>query len=84
MKKKDKMKQRKQEIEELLACGITIIEEKEIVGGIFSGEKVVLTGSLQNYKRSEAGKIIEENTPEQFFSNPTSDRVKLFLSKVLY
>lgn len=32
----------------------------------------------------ENGKIIEENTPEQFFSNPTSDRVKLFLSKVLY
>ena len=49
-----------QEIEELLSLGITIIEEKEIVGGIFSGEKVVLTGSLQNYKRSEAGKLIEE------------------------
>lgn len=32
----------------------------------------------------ESGKIIEENTPEQFFSNPNSDRVKLFLSKVLY
>ena len=44
--------------------GITIIEEKEIVGGIFSGEKVVLTGSLKNYKRSEAGKIIEENGGE--------------------
>lgn len=49
-----------QEIEELLACGITIIEEKEVARGIFSGEKVVLTGSLQNYKRSEAGKLIEE------------------------
>ena len=32
----------------------------------------------------ESGKIIEENTPEQFFSNPKSDRVKLFLSKVLH
>ena len=32
----------------------------------------------------ESGKIIEENTPEQFFSNPQSDRVKLFLSKVLH
>lgn len=32
----------------------------------------------------ENGKIIEENSPDQFFSDPKSDRVKLFLSKVLY
>ena len=32
----------------------------------------------------ENGKIIEENTPDKFFSDPKSDRVKLFLSKVLY
>ena len=32
----------------------------------------------------EDGKIIEENTPDKFFSDPKSDRVKLFLSKVLY
>lgn len=29
------------------------------------------------------GKIVEENTPEQIFSNPQSDRLKDFLSKVL-
>ncbi|NOX15575.1 MAG: amino acid ABC transporter ATP-binding protein, partial [Epsilonproteobacteria bacterium] len=28
----------------------------------------------------EAGQIIEENTPEEFFENPQSDRLKLFLS----
>jgi len=31
----------------------------------------------------EDGKIVEENTPEAFFSNPSSDRAKDFLAKVL-
>ena len=31
----------------------------------------------------EDGKIVEENTPEAFFSNPKSDRAKDFLAKVL-
>jgi len=31
----------------------------------------------------EAGQIIEENTPEEFFDNPQSDRLKLFLSQIL-
>ena len=31
----------------------------------------------------EDGKIVEENTPEAFFSNPNSDRAKDFLAKVL-
>ncbi|MGA8988267.1 amino acid ABC transporter ATP-binding protein [Aeromicrobium sp.] len=29
------------------------------------------------------GQIIEENTPEEFFTNPTSDRAKDFLGKIL-
>ena len=29
------------------------------------------------------GKIVEENTPEEFFANPKEDRTKEFLSKVL-
>jgi polar amino acid transport system ATP-binding protein len=29
------------------------------------------------------GKIIEEDTPEHFFTNPTNDRTKLFLSQIL-
>jgi len=29
------------------------------------------------------GAIVEENTPEEFFTNPTSDRAKDFLSKIL-
>ena len=31
----------------------------------------------------DEGKIVEENTPEEFFANPKSDRLKDFLSKVL-
>ncbi|MEN3585214.1 amino acid ABC transporter ATP-binding protein [Streptomyces sp. ZYX-F-203] len=30
------------------------------------------------------GKVVEEATPEQFFSNPRSDRAKDFLSKILH
>ena len=29
------------------------------------------------------GQIVEENTPEEFFSNPKSGRAKDFLSKIL-
>ena len=29
------------------------------------------------------GQIIEENTPDQFFNNPESDRLKLFLEQIL-
>ena len=48
------------EIEKLLSLGVKPKEEVKNVGGKLSGEKVVLTGSLTNFKRSEAGKIIED------------------------
>jgi len=31
----------------------------------------------------DAGQIVEENTPENFFKNPESDRLKLFLDQIL-
>lgn len=31
----------------------------------------------------DEGEFVEENAPEEFFTNPRSDRLKLFLSKVL-
>ncbi len=31
----------------------------------------------------DAGQIVEQNSPEEFFTNPTSDRAKDFLSKIL-
>ena len=32
----------------------------------------------------DEGMIIEENNPEDFFSNPQNERTKLFLSQILY
>lgn len=31
----------------------------------------------------DEGQIVEENTPDEFFDNPESDRLKLFLSQIL-
>jgi len=31
----------------------------------------------------DAGQIVEENTPDKFFDNPESDRLKLFLDQIL-
>jgi general L-amino acid transport system ATP-binding protein len=32
----------------------------------------------------DQGQIIEQNEPEQFFSNPQHERTKLFLSQILH
>ena len=47
----------------LLSQGVTI-RVKEKKEGAFSGKKVVLTGSLKKYPRSEAKKLIEERGGE--------------------
>jgi general L-amino acid transport system ATP-binding protein len=31
----------------------------------------------------DAGQIIEENTPNEFFNNPQSERTQLFLSQII-
>jgi len=53
------------ELAALLNAGVTpVIAENKQNGGIFAGQFVVLTGTLQNYKRSEAQKLIEERGGE--------------------
>lgn len=53
------------ELEALLAAGVTPeIAENKNNQGIFAGQLVVLTGTLQNFKRSEAQKLIEERGGE--------------------
>ena len=47
------------EIEKLLSSGMTILYEEQAADGVFNGEKVVLTGTLVDFKRDEAAKIIE-------------------------
>ena len=49
----------KAEIEKLLSLGVVVNGAVEIEHGSFSGEKVVLTGSLSSFTRSEAAKLIE-------------------------
>jgi DNA ligase (NAD+) len=48
------------ELEALKAVGVIPVWSEEKKEGVFSGESVVLTGTLTNYKRSEAQKLIEE------------------------
>ena len=50
-------------VDRLLKSGITF-EEAEQKSGVFSGMKVVLTGSLPTYKRGEATKLIEDDGGE--------------------
>ena len=40
------------------------VKQKSVISSIFGGQFVVLTGTLQDFKRSEAQKIIEENGGE--------------------
>ncbi|MBR2971198.1 MAG: NAD-dependent DNA ligase LigA [Clostridia bacterium] len=51
-------------IESLINIGINPHYQSANKGGIFSGQKVVLTGTLAKYKRSEAASIIEKNGGE--------------------
>lgn len=50
-------------VHRLLACGV-VIEEAKRAEGVFSGMRVVLTGSLPTYKRGEATVLIEQNGGE--------------------
>ena len=49
-----------EELENLKKVGVSPVYSSEKKEGIFSGESVVLTGTLSRYKRSEAQKLIEE------------------------
>ena len=51
--------QRNRDLSVTNLLGVSIEKEKISAGGVFSGEKVVLTGSLNDFKRDEASKIIE-------------------------
>lgn len=47
------------EINELLTLGVNPVSDGGAKSGVFSGEKVVLTGTLADFKRDDAAKIIE-------------------------
>ena len=50
----------REELAALKAAGVVPVWADEKKEGIFSGESVVLTGTLSSFKRSEAQKLIEE------------------------
>jgi len=50
-------------VKRLLGCGITF-EENAKTEGVFSGKRIVLTGSLPTYRRGEATALIEDNGGE--------------------
>ena len=52
-----------EEIKDLLASGVKIAE-KQIIQGVLTGKKVVLTGALPTLKRSQAKDLIEKNGGE--------------------
>ena len=52
------------EIDKLLSLGITFEAQETSVGSKLFGQKFVLTGTLPTLKRSEAGKLIEQNGGE--------------------
>lgn len=49
-----------EELARLFAAGVTPFMKKIAAGGAFSGENIVLTGTLERFKRSDAQKLIEE------------------------
>ncbi len=53
-----------EEINELFDCGVSPFADEVKSEGKFKGEKVVLTGSLADFTRSEAQKIIESEGGE--------------------
>lgn len=48
------------ELSRLFSAGVKPFMKKIAAGGVFSGQNVVLTGTLSRFKRSEAQKLIEE------------------------
>lgn len=48
------------EIEKLFAAGVKPFVKEGQAVGVFTGENVVLTGTLQKFRRSDAQKLIEE------------------------
>ncbi len=52
------------EINELFALGVKPFTEDKNLAGVFAREKIVLTGTLTSFTRSQASKIIEDNGGE--------------------
>ena len=52
------------EIDKLLSLGVEFKKQEELASDKLKGQKFVLTGTLPTLKRSEAGKLVEQNGGE--------------------
>ena len=70
-------KENSEEVDKLISKGIEFTED-EVTEGIFTGYNVVITGTLQNYKRQEAQQIVRS------LGGTVSDTVSKAVNLVVY
>ena len=70
-------------VQEVLDVMIRLASEKNITMVIVTHEMGFARQVADRVIFMDDGRIIEEGTPEHFFENPTEERTRLFLSKIL-
>ena len=70
-------------VQEVLDVMIRLASEKNITMVIVTHEMGFARQVADRVIFMDDGRIIEEGTPEHFFTNPTEERTKAFLSKIL-
>ena len=70
------------------AAHATTLEDVKARGKLLCGVNPGLLGFARQVANRvifmDQGQIIEQNSPAEFFSNPKSERTKLFLSQILH
>lgn len=70
-------------IQEVLDVMIKLASEANITMVVVTHEMGFARQVADRVVFMDGGRIIEEGTPEHFFTNPENERVKLFLSKII-
>ncbi|HIT32685.1 MAG TPA: amino acid ABC transporter ATP-binding protein [Candidatus Enterenecus stercoripullorum] len=70
-------------VQEVLDVMIRLASEKNITMVIVTHEMGFARQVADRVIFMDAGRIVEEGPPEHFFTNPTEERTKAFLSKIL-
>ena len=70
-------------IQEVLDVMVRLAHEKNITMVVVTHEMGFARSVADRVVFMADGQILDEGTPEQFFTNPKSERVRLFLSKIV-
>ena len=70
-------------VQEVLDVMVRLSEEKSITMVVVTHEMGFAREVADRIVFMDAGRIIEEGTPEHFFTNPENERTKAFLGKIL-